>query len=129
MSEYPHITLEQWRALISVVDTGSYAAAALALNKSQSSVTYAVQKLETLLGVRAFEVQGRKAVLTSTGHLLYRRAQHLLSAATDIERAAKKYRPAGKRKSGWPSILFFLVVCCWTVWTSSARKARIPVLS
>ena len=90
MSEYPHITLEQWRALISVVDTGSYAAAALALNKSQSSVTYAVQKLETLLGVRAFEVQGRKAVLTATGQLLYRRALHLLQEATDLERAAKK---------------------------------------
>jgi len=90
MSEFPHITLEQWRALITVVDTGSYANAALALNKSQSSVTYAVQKLESLLGISAFEVQGRKAVLTATGQLLYRRAQHLLFEATEIERAAKK---------------------------------------
>jgi DNA-binding transcriptional LysR family regulator len=90
MPEFPHITLEQWRALITVVDTGSYANAALALNKSQSSVTYAVQKLESLLGISAFEVQGRKAVLTPTGQLLYRRAQHLLSEATEIERAAKK---------------------------------------
>lgn len=90
MSEFPHITLEQWRALITVVDTGSYANAALALNKSQSAVTYAVQKLESLLGVSAFEVLGRKAVLTTTGQLLYRRAQHLLSEATSIERAAKK---------------------------------------
>jgi DNA-binding transcriptional LysR family regulator len=90
MSEFPHITLEQWRALITVVDTGSYANAALALNKSQSSVTYAVQKLESLLGINAFEVQGRKAVLTPTGQLLYRRAQHLLFEATSIERAAKK---------------------------------------
>ncbi len=90
MSDFPHITLEQWRSLITVVDTGSYANAALALNKSQSAVTYAVQKLESLLDVKAFEVQGRKAVLTPTGQLLYRRAQHLLSEATGIERAAKK---------------------------------------
>ncbi len=90
MAEFPHITLEQWRALITVVDTGSYANAAIALNKSQSSVTYAVQKLESLLGISAFEVQGRKAVLTPTGQLLYRRAQHLLAEATGIERAAKK---------------------------------------
>jgi DNA-binding transcriptional LysR family regulator len=90
MAEFPHITLEQWRALVSVVDTGSYANAAIALNKSQSSVTYAVQKLESLLGISAFEVQGRKANLTPTGQLLYRRAQNLLSEASSIERAAKK---------------------------------------
>ena len=90
MPEYPRITLDQWRALITVVDTGSYANAALALNKSQSSITYAIQKLESLLGISAFEVLGRKATLTSTGQLLYRRAQHLLTEATSIERAAKK---------------------------------------
>jgi len=88
MSAY--ITLEQWRALVAVVDTGSYANAALALHKSQSSVTYAVQKLESLLGVSAFEVQGRKSELTSTGQLLYRRAVHLLNEAEALERAAKR---------------------------------------
>ena len=41
----PHIALDQWRALIAVVDSGGYAQAAEALHKSQSSVTYAVQKI------------------------------------------------------------------------------------
>lgn len=86
----PHISLEQWRALIAVVDAGGYAQAAEALHKSQSSVTYAVQKLETLLGVKAFEIQGRKAVLTSTGHMLYRRALALVAEAADLEQAAHK---------------------------------------
>src|SRR5687768_3361433 len=96
----PHITLEQWRALIAVVDTGSYAKAAEALHKSQSSVTYAVQKLESLLGVKAFEIQGRKATLTPTGQLLYRRARTLVDEASGLERAARKLsRQAGKRKS------------------------------
>ncbi len=90
MSDFPHITLEQWRALIAVVETGSYANAAQALNKSQSSVTYALQKMESLLDVAVFEVQGRKAVLTPTGQLLYRRALRLIDEATGIERAAKK---------------------------------------
>ena len=71
----PHIALDQWRALIAVVDSGGYAQAADALHKSQSAVTYAVQKIESVLGVSAFEIQGRKAVLTSTGHMLYRRAR------------------------------------------------------
>ena len=84
----PRITLEQWRALMQVVDSGGYAPAAEALHKSQSAVTYAVQKIESLLGVKAFEVQGRKAVLTPTGQLLYRRAKVLLDEASGLERAA-----------------------------------------
>ncbi len=86
----PHIALDQWRALIAVVDSGGYTQAADALHKSQSSVTYAVQKIESVLGVSAFEIQGRKAVLTSTGHMLYRRALALVGEAGDLELAARK---------------------------------------
>ena len=57
----PRISLEQWRALQAVVDAGGYAQAAEALHKSQSAVTYAVQKIEALLAVKIFEVIGRKA--------------------------------------------------------------------
>ena len=63
----PRITLEQWRALLAVVDAGGYARAAKVLHKSQSSVTYAVQQLESQLGVKAFKIEGRKASLTPTG--------------------------------------------------------------
>lgn len=83
-----HITLEQWRALIEVVEAGGYAQAADRLNKSQSAVTYAVQKIETMLEVKAFEVQGRKAALTPTGQMLYRRALALVNEANELERAA-----------------------------------------
>ena len=83
------VTLEQWQALIAVVDTGSYAKAATAVHKSQSSVTYAVQQLESQLEVKAFEIQGRKAVLTPTGHLLYRRARALVDEANGLEQLAK----------------------------------------
>src|SRR5690242_5652478 len=85
----PHISLEQWRALIAVVDAGGYAQAAEALHKSQSAVTYAVQKLEALLDVKAFEIKGRKAVLTPTGQLLYRRALSLLDEAAGLEKSAR----------------------------------------
>jgi len=85
----PRITLEQWQALVAVVDAGSYAKAAESLHKSQSTVTYAVQKLETLLGVKAFEIRGRKAVLTPTGELLQRRARVLLDEARGLERASR----------------------------------------
>src|SRR5262245_22931387 len=85
----PRISLEQWRCLAAVVEAGGYAQTAQTLHKSQSSVTYAVQKLEALLGVRAFESQGRKAVLTPTGQMLYRRARTLLDEAGALERAAR----------------------------------------
>ncbi|MCP5124195.1 MAG: LysR family transcriptional regulator [Gammaproteobacteria bacterium] len=86
----PSISLEQWRALVGVVEAGGYAQAAEALHKSQSALTYAIQKIETQLDVRAFEIQGRKAVLTTTGQMLYRRALALLAEAAELEQAAYK---------------------------------------
>lgn len=89
MATAPQISLEQWRALIAVVDAGGYAQAAKKLSKSQSSITYAVQKMQSLLGVRAFSIEGRKAVLTATGRLLYRRACALMEEAGSLERSAR----------------------------------------
>lgn len=89
------IALEQWRVFRTVVDADGYARAAVALHKSQSAVTYAVQKLERLLGVKAFELRGRKAVLTAAGRVLYRRAGNLLEEAAALERAA------GQLAQGW----------------------------
>jgi DNA-binding transcriptional LysR family regulator len=106
----PYITLEQWRCLAAVVEAGGYAQAAAALHKSQSSVTYAVQKLESMLKVRAFEIQGRKAVLTSTGQMLYRRAQMLLDDAAGMERAARKV------SAGWETEISIAMEVLFPVW-------------
>ena len=103
MSAVPHITLEQWRALTAVVDAGGYAQAAEVMHKTQSSVSYAVQKLESVLGVKVFKVEGRKAVLTPTGELLYRRARYLLDEAGGLEQAAKKL------SAGWEAEIRVLV--------------------
>lgn len=82
------VTLEQWRALLAVIDAGGYARAAELLDKSQSSVSYAISQLETALGVAVFELQGRKAVATPAGELLYRRARLLLEQAERLEKSA-----------------------------------------
>src|ERR1043166_4723947 len=95
MSRMPRITLEQWRTLLAVVDMGGYAQAAERLHKSQSAVTYAIQKLESLLDVRVFALEGRRARLTPTGQLLYRRAAQLLDEAGALERTA------GTLSAGW----------------------------
>src|SRR5687768_1714488 len=107
---YARITLEQWRCLVAVVDYGGYAQAAEKLHKSQSSVTYAVQKLQSTLKVRAFEIQGRKAVLTQTGEMLYRRAHSLLEDAAGLERAAKKL------SAGWEPEIAIAVEVLFPMW-------------
>ena len=105
--ETPHITLEQWRALIAVVDAGGYAQAAEKLHKSQSAVTYAVQKIESLLELKAFEIQGRKAVLTPTGQLLYRRALALVGEASELERAARNLSAGWEAEIGVAAEILF----------------------
>src|SRR5205809_2349518 len=104
------ITLEQWQALVAVVDAGGYAQAAERLHKSQSSVTYLVQKLESLLDVKVFEIKGRKAALTPTGELLYRRARVLLDEAAGIESAAKR------ASAGWEAEIRIAAEIIFPAW-------------
>jgi DNA-binding transcriptional LysR family regulator len=110
MTGNPRISLEQWRSLLAVVDAGGYAQAAVVLHKSQSAVTYAVQKLEQRLGVKAFEVIGRKAHLTATGKVLYRRAKALLEEAGALESAA------GTLAAGWEPELRLAVEIIFPTW-------------
>src|SRR5580704_12922191 len=110
MSQNPRISLEQWRSLLAVVDAGGYAQAAAVLHKSQSAVTYAVQKMESLLGVKIFEVIGRKAHLTATGQVLYRRAKALLDEAGALEGAA------GSLAAGWEPELKLAVEIVFPTW-------------
>src|SRR2546428_13013757 len=90
MALTPTISLEQWRALVAVVDEGGYTAAAEAIHKSQSAVTYAVQQVQKLLGVKVFRLEGRKAALTPAGRMLYSRARVLLGEASSLGRAAPR---------------------------------------
>src|SRR5690606_13969644 len=85
----PRITLEQWRAFHAVVDHGGYAQAAAALSKSQSTLSYSVQKLEYLLGVKVLVVEGRKARLTEVGEVLLRRSRQLVDSAAQLEQVAR----------------------------------------
>ena len=110
MPDQPRISLEQWRCLLAVVEAGGYAQAAAALHKSQSAVTYGVQKLEALLGVKAFELHGRKAQLTASGAVLYRRAKALLDEASALEGAA------GKLAAGWEPELRLAVEIVFPTW-------------
>ncbi|MEA3197919.1 MAG: hypothetical protein QOF32_1971 [Gammaproteobacteria bacterium] len=118
MADAPRISLEQWRSLLAVVDAGGYAQAAKVLHKSQSAVTYALQKMEALLGVKVFEVVGRKAHLTATGEVLYRRAKALLEEAGALEGAA------GTLAAGWEPELRLAVEIIFPTWLLLQSFAR-----
>lgn len=104
------ISLEQWRAFVAVVDAGGYAQAAARLNKSQSTLTYGVQKLEAGLGVAVFATEGRRSVLTPAGRLLYERARLLLDDATGLERAARR------ASAGWEAEIGLAVETLFPTW-------------
>lgn len=110
MGAFPRITLDQWRTLVTVVEAGGYAQAAEHLHKSQSTLTYAVQKLERLLGVKVFMVEGRKAVLTPAGQVLYRRGKSLTEEALRLERAAASLA------AGWEAELRLAVEAVFPTW-------------
>jgi DNA-binding transcriptional LysR family regulator len=84
----PRVSLEQWLTFKTVVDRGSYALAAEALNKSQSSISYAISRLNDQLPSPVLMLEGRKAVLTDAGEVLYRYAEQLLEQACEAEAVA-----------------------------------------
>lgn len=84
----PRISLEQWAVLQAVVDEGSFARAAEALNKSQSSVSYTLKSMQEQLPVEMLIIRGRKAELSEAGETLLRRARVLIEEALSLERLA-----------------------------------------
>lgn len=74
----PKTTLEQWSVLRTVVESGSFVRAAELLNRSQSSVSYAINRLQERLGVALLHIDGRKAQLTEAGRTLLAEATPLI---------------------------------------------------
>ena len=84
----PRVSLEQWLAFKTVVVCGSYAMAAQTLNKSQSSISYAIARLNEQLPQPVLILDGRKAVMTDAGQVLSRHAEQLLNQASQAEAIA-----------------------------------------
>ena len=96
-------TLEQLRALDSVVREGSFAKAAKALHRVPSALTYLIQGLEDQLEVRLFVREGRRSVLTEAGEKILRHAREVLSRADELNGAAQELR------DGWEAELIVVI--------------------
>ncbi|NJM32678.1 MAG: LysR family transcriptional regulator [Limnobacter sp.] len=83
-------------ALLELIETrGSFAAAALALNKAPSAITYQLRQLEEALDVLVYDRSGHKARLTPAGRVLLEEGRRLL---LDSERIQQKVKAVA---SGW----------------------------
>ena len=126
----PRISLEQWRALVAVVEAGSYARGAEVLYKTQSTVSYAVQRIEDQLGVPVFRMEGRRAVLTRAGAVLYRRGRFLVEEAGRVERAASRLAGGVEPELGLGvEILFptWLLLQCLDTFAADFPQTRVEL--
>lgn len=88
-------TLDAWEILQTVVQMGGFAPAAQKLNRSQSTISYAIGRLQDQLGVRLFEIHGRKAQLTEVGRVLLADAEPHLEGFHQLEQRARLMASGG----------------------------------
>jgi DNA-binding transcriptional LysR family regulator len=82
------IDLRQLRALVAVVEEGSFTDAAIALGTSQASVSRAVAALESALGTRVLRRTSRQVTTTAAGLRVLEHARQALGAVAALERVA-----------------------------------------
>jgi DNA-binding transcriptional LysR family regulator len=89
-------TIDQWEVLEAVVQLGSFAAAATKMNHSQSTISYAISRLQDQFKIPLLEMKGRKAQLTETGKALLADVQPLLSGFRALEERAESLAAGGQ---------------------------------
>lgn len=94
----PYTSIEQWTILKAIVETGGYARAAELLHRSQSSLSYAIARLQERLGVELLEVTGRRACLTEIGKILLAESVPLIDDLRRLEERAQ-FLAAGNEAS------------------------------
>jgi len=103
------LTLEALEVLDAIDKKGSFAAAANALFRVPSTLTYTVQKLEEDLGFVIFRKEGRRSVLTPAGRVLLEQGRELLVATQAMIDKAHQV------DSGWEIKLNIALDTIWDI--------------
>lgn len=85
-----HLSLEAIQTLDAIDRHGSFAAAAIAMNKVPSAITYTIRKLEEELDLLLYDRRGHRAKLTDAGLELLVQGRLLLQAAQELEQRVKR---------------------------------------
>src|SRR5207249_7954281 len=84
----PSMDWRDWELFCEVVQHGGFSAAARVLGHPKSSLSAAVQRLESNLGLRLIERTTRHLRLTDAGETIYRRGKPLFTALHDTHSEA-----------------------------------------
>lgn len=79
----PPFDLDLLRTFVTIVECGSFTRAAQRLNRTQSTISLQIKRLEDGLGKRVFQRDGRGFALTSDGEVLLSYARRLLGMANE----------------------------------------------
>src|SRR5262245_16485173 len=105
--------LHQLRYFVAVAETGSFTRAAEREGVTQPTLSEQILRLEGKkhgLGRRLFDRLGRKVVLTDAGQELLGRAQSILAAVGEAERAVRDSGEGGRLRVGAiPTVAPFLL--------------------
>ncbi|MEO6918249.1 MAG: LysR family transcriptional regulator [Collimonas sp.] len=85
------LSLDQLRVFAQVATSGSFLAAARALSRAQSAVSYAISTLEGQLGVPLFDRSSYRPQLTAAGIELLRDARQVLGQVDAMQARAAAY--------------------------------------
>lgn len=100
--------MEQLQCILEIVRHGTFLDAAEALNRSQSSVSKSVQRLEQELGTPIFERTTRHVQLTPAGEDVLAHAQQIVTHYNSLLRAVENHRTASLHELHIGSIYFGL---------------------
>jgi DNA-binding transcriptional LysR family regulator len=89
-------TLDEWEILQTVVQLGGFAPAAKQLNRSQSTISYSIARLQDQLGIKLFEIEGRKAQLTELGRMMLAEVEPHLAGFQQLEQRARSLAAGGE---------------------------------
>lgn len=118
--------LDTLRAFEAAARSGSFSAAAEALNLTHGAVSRQVAKLEHWLGLRVFERQARGVALTPEGQRLFQRTQEAFSLFVDsADRWSEPRGAAVVRFSATPSVCSLWLMPRWQRLESGDLPLRI----
>lgn len=83
------LTIRQLRYFQAVAQAGQIARAAAAVHISQPALSVQIKEMETHLGLKLFERQPRKVILTPAGHDILVHANRVLDEITALENTAR----------------------------------------
>lgn len=89
------LNLESLALLELIENRGSFAAAATALNKAPSAITYQLRQLEESLDLLIYDRSGHRAKLTAAGQILLNEGRRLLEESESLKKKVKAIA------SGW----------------------------